>query len=134
MIKILRRINEYTLDEFKQYCYNNGVDVNYYLPYVREWAIRQHEVELEKFISMLGCNLVIVVSGKLTIDNFTYKVRDKILTLSRAFEEMVTPDAQDFYITLTNDNVYNVTVIHGKGYNVFKFIINDKNRETAVSH
>lgn len=127
MIKILRRISEYTLDEFKQYCDRNGLDIDSYMPLARHWAIEVHELELQRFIRLAGPNTVITVSGAVCLDQKSYKVKDRTFTLSEAFDAMVTPDAQDYCVVLSPQGKYYVIVLHGRGHNMFKFSLkNDK--------
>lgn len=127
MIKILKRVSEYTSDEFKQYCENNGLDSDLYKYFEREWAIQTHEVDLDRFIRLAGPNTIITVSGVICLDQMHYKVKDKTLPLFKAFNEMVTPDAQDFCIVLSPQGKYYVIVLHGRGHNMFKFSLkNDK--------
>ena len=134
MIKILRRVSEYTLDEFKQYCSRNGLDIDSYMSLARPWAIETHELELRQFIQLAGPNTVITVSGTINIDNKAHKVKDKTLTLNAAFESMITPDAQDYCVVLSPQGKYYVIVLHAGGHNVFKFSLNDKNGTSTISN
>ena len=126
MIKVLRKASEYSLDEFKKYCEINGVDFRYYIQYARQWAIQTHEIDLKRFIRLAGSETPITVSGVLYLDNKSYKVLDRKLTLSKAFEEMLTPDTQDFCVSLNDKGTYYVITIHNRGRNMFKFRLNDK--------
>lgn len=123
MIKILRRVSEYTLDEFKQYCSNNALDPESFSFNV--WAITTHEIDLQRFIRLSGPNTVITVSGAVNLDNKAHKVKDKTLTLKEAFNAMITPDAQDFCVILNPQGKYYVIVLHARGHNMFKFSLNN---------
>jgi hypothetical protein len=123
MIKILRRISEYTLDEFKQYCENNGIDHTQYSFNV--WAIAKHDIDLNRFIQLAGPNTIITVSGVVCLDKKSHKVKDRTLTLSEAFDAMVTPDAQDYCVVLSPQGKYYVIVLHARGHNMFKFSLNN---------
>lgn len=128
MIKILKRLSEYTLDEFKQFCYQNDLDPQLFMPYIRKWAIEEHELELKRFIRFAGPNTIVKVSGTVCLDHKHYKVKERILTLEEAFDAMITPDAQDYCITLSLQNKYYVLIHHSRGHNMFKFSLkNDKN-------
>lgn len=127
MIKVLRRVSEYTKEEFIKYCNENGLDVDLYIHFYRHWAIAAHEEELNRFIRLSGENQIVTVSGILCLDNTHYRVKPKTLTLKKAFEEMLTPDAQDFGITFSLKGMYYVYILHSRGHNVFKFSLDDKN-------
>lgn len=128
MIKILKRVSEYTLDDFKKYCEQNGVDFEYFKYYLRLWAIEQHEIDLQRFIRLVGPQTIITVSGVIYLDQVHYKLKDKTLSLAEAFEKMLTPDLQDFCVVLSPTSKYYVVYItHERGHNIFKFSLNDKN-------
>lgn len=126
MIKILRRLADYSIDEFKQYCQNNGLIYELYKTFMYQWAIAAHEADLDKFIDRIGPETVVTVDGAIVLDNTHYKVKPKTLTLKNAFKEMITPDAQDYSIILSIRGTYYVIVQHIRGHNTFKFRLNDK--------
>lgn len=125
MTKILKRISEYTLDEFKQYCYRNSIDFDLYRPYYWNWAIYEHEDDLMRFIGLAGENKIITVTGTVCFGAEHHRVKPKTLSLLNAFDAMITKDVQDYGVVLSPGGAYYVMTQHSKGHNVFKFRLDD---------
>lgn len=135
MIKVLKRISDYTLDELKQYCHKHDINFNSYRPYFFNWAISKHEDDLIQFIISIGKNKIVTVNGTVCFGNEHHRVKPKTLSLLNAFDAMITKDVQDYSIVLSPGGTYYVMTLHSKGHNIFKFKLdNDTNRETAISN
>ena len=133
MVKVLKRISEYTFDDLRQYCELNGLDFEAYKYMFHYWAIFQHDDDLFEFIKQHK-NSVVTVTGCICLDKQHHKVKPKTLSLFDAFDKMITTDIQDYCVVLSPGGTYYVMALHARGHNVFKFRLDDdKNRTTTAS-
>ena len=125
MIKVIKKIEDYTFSEFSDYCKNNDLSPDEYKLFFREWAISSQEYELVQFVNTVGKHKQVTVNGYVNINGVSHKVKAKTLSLEQAMNAILTTDTQDYCVLLSSDNTYHVITVHAQGRNVFKFKLND---------
>lgn len=120
---LVKRVDDYTLQDYKDYCSRNNIEYNY--NNFRVWTINTQEEEIAYFIKEHSPNQVIKVKGLVCVNGNYYSIIPKFLTLQTAIKFMLTPDLCDVEITYNNKyKKYYVNGYHGKdAINLFEFAL-----------
>jgi len=120
MEKILKRVQDYTYQEFEAYCIKNGLDLNMYKCAFREWAIECHECDLMKVVNDYGYMKPVLISGVVGIARENHQIKPKQMHLGEGINAVLTPDTQDYSILKGSQSSIYVSTVHALGHNLFR--------------